>query len=114
MAEKFEARDLQFAARMSIVNVIDDVAAVAKVNQVEVIFVAHGVDVGDQVLLLLHGAIFVTLAVNEPGDHPIGPELRTQLFRAHARGMDKVRPPVIVRLRLCISPTRATMGRQRR
>ena len=104
MAEVFEARDLQFAARMSIINVVDDVAAVAKINQVEMIFVAHGVDVGDQVLLLLHGTIFVTLAVNEPGNHPVGAKLRAQLFRAHARGMDEVRPPMIVRLRFVFLP----------
>ena len=76
MAEIFEAGDLQAVAILPGIKIINHSAAVAKPNEVEIIFIAHGLDVTEQILVLLRGAIDVTLFVNEPGDLRVGPKLR--------------------------------------
>ncbi len=76
MAEIFEAGDLEAVAILPPIKIINDADAVAKPDEVEIIFVAHGLDMADQVLVFLLRAIDVTLFVNEPGNYRIGSELR--------------------------------------
>src|SRR4029077_9070045 len=54
--------------------------------------------------MLLFGPIEVTLFVNEPGDLLIGTEFGAKLIGAKARGVDKVRPPMIVGIGFVLLP----------
>ena len=97
MSEVFESGNFELIARLAVVQVIDHVAAAVEVNQVEMKLVAHAVDVRDQVLLLLLAAINVARLVNQPGNHRVRTELSAQLLGPDPRGMDEIRPPMIVR-----------------
>jgi hypothetical protein len=56
-----------------------------------------------QVLFFLLRPIEITLLINEPGNRSVWAELGARLLGAHA-GMDKVSPPMIVRLRFIFLP----------
>lgn len=98
MSKVFETADLHAIARLAVVQIIDHVAAVAEVNDIEMEFLAHRINEADQILLFLLRAIEITLLVNEPGNLSVRAKLRAQLVGAQAGGMHKVGPPMIVRL----------------
>src|ERR1022692_1273318 len=104
MSKVFETADLHAIARLAVVQIIDHVAAVAEVNDIEMEFLAHRINEADQILLFLLRAIEITLLVNEPGNLSVRAKLRAQLVGAQASGMDKVGPPMIVRLRFVFFP----------
>ena len=104
MSEKFEAGDFQSVAPLAGVEVFNYVGAVLKIDEVQTISVANRTDVAEQILMLLCGAIDITLLVNEPGNHGIGADLGAQLFSAQTGGVDEIGPPMIVRLRLVLLP----------
>src|ERR1700745_2558525 len=75
MAEIFEVHDLQLVSWLSAVDVIDDLVAGTKPNQIDIKFVANRINQADQILVLLLGAVLIALLVNEPGDLGIRPDL---------------------------------------
>ena len=68
VAEIFEIHDLHPVSRLAIINVIDDLLARAKPDQIDIKFVANRVNETDQVLVLLFCAVLIALTVNEPRD----------------------------------------------
>ena len=112
MPEIFEIHDLHLVSRLSVVHIIDDLVARAKPDEIDVKFVANRVNETDQILVLLFGAVLVSLPVNEPGDLRIRPELGAQLLGAQTSGAHKVRPPMIVRVQPCIFPIDTSTARR--
>ena len=53
VAEIFEVGDLQAVARLAVVQVIDDFVALLKIDQFQVVLVADGGDVAEQILFFL-------------------------------------------------------------
>src|SRR6266487_5342703 len=104
MAEVFETPNLHPIPRLPRVQVIDDFGAAVKINQVQIVFVAHRIDEADQVLVLLLGAIQITLLVYEPGNLGVRSELTAQLLCPYSRGANKVRPPRIWRINFIVLP----------
>src|SRR6266487_1710645 len=104
MAEVFEAPNLHPIPRLPRVQVIDDFGAAVKIDQVQTVFIAHRIDETDQVLMLLLGAIQITLLVYEPGNLGVRSELAAQLLCPYSRGANKVRPPMIVRINFIVLP----------
>src|SRR5205809_5545276 len=98
MPEEFEVDDSNAVARLTVVKIIDDLRALVEVNKIQIKFLAHGIDVTEQILMLLLGTIDVALLVNQPGDLRVGAEFFSQLLGADAGGAHKIRPPVIVRI----------------
>ena len=97
MAEIFEERDLDLIARLAAVQVIDDVIAVLKIDQIQVECVAHGTEKPEQILLFLRGPVDVTLLVDQPGDLRVRTVFFAQLLGANAGRPDEICPPMVVR-----------------
>ena len=104
MSEIFEARYLQAFAVLAVVQVVDHLAPVLKINQVEMKLLPHRIDVADQVLVFLFGPVEITLLINKHGNHGVRPELGTHLFSAQACGVEEVCPPMIVRVGFVLLP----------
>src|SRR4029077_4332656 len=104
MPEIFETSYLQAFAVLAVVQVVDHVAPVLKINQVEMKLLPHRIDVADQVLVFLFGPVEITLLINKHGNHSIRPELGPHLFSAQACGVEEVCPPMIVRIRFVLLP----------
>ena len=68
VAEILEIGDLHLVSRLAIINVIDDLLAWPKPDQIDIKFVANRVNETDQILVLLFRAVFIALTVNEPRD----------------------------------------------
>src|SRR5688500_8250451 len=103
MAKELEVDNFYTISRLAIVQIIDDLVALVEIDQLDVVFVAHRVDVADQVLLVLRRAVDVALLVYQPGDHRIR-ILRLDLLGPNAAGANEVSPPMIVRLLLVFLP----------
>src|SRR5688572_15516501 len=103
MAKELEVDDLNAISRLSIVQIINDLVAFVEIDQLDVVLVAHRVDVPDQVLLVLRRAVDVALLVDQPGDHRIR-ILRLDLLGPNPAGADEIGPPMIVRLLLVFLP----------
>src|SRR5215831_10471578 len=86
------------------IEVIDHLLPRTEPNEMEIKFVADGIDQTNQVLVLLFGTILVTLSVNEPSKLHVRPKFGAQLLGAQPRRAYKVRPPVIVRVSLVFFP----------
>src|ERR1051326_7001765 len=106
MPEIFKPENLYFSSRslVAIIDVVDYLVAGIEPNQIQIVFVAHRPDVTEQVLVLLLGAIEIALFVNEPGNGLIGTKLGPELFGPETGGMDKVRPPMIMRVGFVLFP----------
>lgn|SRR5580700_1051132 len=104
MSKVFETANLHPIARLAVVQIIDHVAAIAEVNDIEMKLFADRINEADQILFFLLCAIEITLFVDEPGNLSVRAKLRAQLVGAQAGGMDKVGPPMIVRLRFVLFP----------
>jgi hypothetical protein len=63
------------------VEIVDHVAAVIEVNEVNMVFVANAVDVCDQILVFLFPTVDVARLVNHPGDARVWWDLSQDLFR---------------------------------
>ena len=64
LAEIFKPGDPHPFTVLAIVQIIDDVDAVAEPNELQIEFVSHGFDQTDQVLIFLRLTIEITLFVN--------------------------------------------------
>ena len=104
MPEVFETDNLQSVASRPIIQVIDDLVAALKIDQVEIKLVRDGVDEANQVLVLLCGTIKIALFVNQPGDLGVRPKASAKLFGAQAGCMHEIRPPMIVRIGFVLFP----------
>src|SRR6185437_1694132 len=104
MAEVLEVDDLQAVARLTAVEVVNDFVALVEINELQVELLADGIDEAEQVLFFLGAAVFVTLAINKPGDLRVRSHGGTDLLGANAGGANKIRPPMIVRLELVFLP----------
>src|SRR3954471_24961266 len=104
MAEVLEVDDFQAVARLTGVEVIDDVVALVDVNELQVELLANGIDEGEKVLLFLDAAILIALAINEPGNLRVRSGGGPDLFGPNARGANKICPPMVMGLDLVFLP----------
>src|SRR4030095_1290756 len=75
-----------------------------KPNEIEIKFIANGLNQADQILVFLRRTIYIALFVNEPRDPRIRAELRAQLLGEQPRATNKIRPPMIMRINLVLLP----------
>src|ERR1700704_29205 len=104
MPEKFEPGDFDLVARLARVQVINDLVTSLEINQVQIVLLADRIYVADQILFFLHGAIEITLFVNEPGNLLVRSVLGAHLFGPNPRGANEICPPMIGRLGLVLFP----------
>src|SRR5437763_9513231 len=98
MAEVFEGSNLQRSARLTVIKVIDHVSALVEVNKMQIKFVAHGIDVPDQIDSVLLSPLNIGGLVNQPRYHQVRPTLLAQLLGPNAGLMHEICPPMILRL----------------
>src|SRR5947199_7076686 len=104
MAEVFEGSNLQRSAWLTVIKVIDHVSALSEVNKMQIKFVAHGIDVPDQIDSVLLSPLDVGGLVNQPRYHQVRTKLLAQLFGPNAGRMHEICPPMIMRLGLVFLP----------
>src|SRR5207237_496813 len=104
VTKKFKPRHLLTFAVTSGVQIIDNVVAVLKPNEIQIKLVSDSLDQPDQILIFLRLAIEITLFINQPGDGRVRPEPFAQLVGTEPRRANEIRPPMIVRLRLVLFP----------
>src|SRR5437899_2865283 len=104
VTKKFKPRHLLTFAVTSGVQIIDNVVAVLKPNEVQIKLVSDSLDQPDQILIFLRLAVEITLFIHQPGDRRVRPEPVAQLLGTQPRRPHELRPPMGVRLRLVLLP----------
>src|SRR5438046_1950869 len=100
MAEVFEGSNLQRSAWLTVIKVIDHVSALSEVNKMQIKFVAHGIDVPDQIDSVLLSPLDVGGLVNQPRYHQVRTKLLAQLLGPNAGRMHKIFSTMIMWLGL--------------
>lgn len=97
VAEVFEIGDLDAVARLSRIEVVDELLLGVEENQVNLELLLHALNLRDEVLLFLPFApADIAGLVDQPGDESVVAVCLAQLLKADAGGMDEICPPVIV------------------
>src|SRR5205823_14874254 len=104
MPEVFEGSNLQRSARLTVIKVIDHISALVEVNKTQIKFVAHGIDVPDQIDSVLLSPLNIGGLVNQPRYHQVRSKLLAQLLGPNAGRMHKICPPMIMWLGLVFLP----------
>ncbi len=104
MAEVFKPGHFQLLARLAVIQIINDLVAFIEIDNVEMKLLGHRIDQADQILMVLLGAIDISLFVNQPRNLYVGRQLGAELLGAQPCRMHEIRPPKIVRPRFVLLP----------
>src|SRR5438034_11647153 len=102
MPEVFEGSNLQRSARLTVIKVIDHVSALVEVNKTQIKFVAHGIDVLDQIDSVLRGSLHIGGLVNQLRYYQVRSILLAHLRGPNAGSMQEFCRPLIMRLGLVL------------
>jgi hypothetical protein len=97
VTEVFKIGDLHASTRLSCIQVINELFLCVEEDQIDMEFLLDGLQVGEEVPFFLSSAATnVGGLVDKPSDHGVRTVLGSKLLQTNARGMDKVRPPMIM------------------
>src|SRR5436189_4681541 len=104
MPEVFEGSNLQLSARLTVIKVIDHISALVEVNKTQIKFIAHGIDVPDQIDSVLLSPLNIGGLVNQPRYHQVRSTQLAQLLGPNTGRIHEICLPMIMRLGLIFLP----------
>ena len=103
VAKILDARDLHTVARLSEIEVIDELGCLVEENQFHVKGITDTLDMGEEFVAILFCARYVSGPVDQPCD--LGARnLLLDLLNPNPRGPDEIHPPIVMRRRFPLLP----------
>src|SRR5260221_5252619 len=103
MAEVIKRSNLVSGSVFAVVKIVTKFVGGPKIDQLQVIGLAHRIDDTKQVLFLQSLSPFVSGAVNQPSEVRRRTILLTELSNPDSASSDKIHPPIVVRFELARS-----------